>query len=81
MEIDDKLNIIINDIKKIVNEIYPDIIDDRNLNEQLDSFSLIELMIKIESFFKINFSAEEFNKENFSTYLTLAIFIKNKKCI
>ena len=79
MEIDDELNIIKNILKKIVFEINKNIIDeDKILNEELDSFALIELMTKIENYFLINISPEEFNSENFSTYFILAKLIREK---
>ena len=79
MEINDEINIIKNTLKKIVFEINQNIIDeDKRLDEELDSFLLIELMTNIENYFLINFSPEEFNSENFSNYSILAKLIREK---
>lgn len=73
-----EIKLLMKKIKNLVLEINPNINNEKTLIEQLDSFSLIELMVKIENTFEINFLPEEFNAENFSNYLTLAKFVKIK---
>lgn len=79
MKVNDELNIIKNTLIKIVFEINQNTInEDKRLDEELDSFALIELMTKIENYFSINFSPEEFNSENFSNYSILAKLVREK---
>lgn len=79
MEIDNEVNLIKIKLKKMVFEINQNIIDeDKRLDEELDSFALIELMTKIENYFNIHFSPEEFNSENFSNNSILAKLIREK---
>ncbi len=79
MEVNDELNFIKNTLIKIVFEINQNTInEDNRLDEELDSFALIELMTKIENYFSINFSPEEFNSENFSNYSILAKLVREK---
>lgn len=79
MSRDNKIHEVKKVLAKIVQELSSDLVDeDVNLSEILDSFSLIELMVKLEEKFKITLSAEEFSSENFSSYHKLALLILHK---
>lgn len=72
------------DIKNILSNIFRELSlesvdEDANLADILDSFSLIELMVKLEERFNITISADDFSSENFSSLNKLVSLILNKK--
>jgi len=69
---------IISEIIKIIDEIYPGFENNKHHLDELDSFSLMELMVAIEEKFSIIFEADDFSHKNFSSVEKLADFIEIK---